>query len=71
MGELLAGRTIVIRSYEDFPPDAAAAAEYYRSVGIRSQLVIPLFVGGRIVAAVGFGSFRKTRKWPRGFHCAG
>jgi PAS domain S-box-containing protein len=67
VGELLAGRTIVIRSYEDFPPEAAAAAEYYRSVGIRSQLVIPLSVGGRIVAAVGFGSFRKTRNWPEDF----
>jgi PAS domain S-box-containing protein len=67
VGELLAGHTIVIRSYEDFPPEAAAAAEYYRSVGIRSQLVIPLSVGGRVVAAVGFGSFRNTRNWPEDF----
>ena len=33
--ELRSGRTIVIRSYEDFPPEAAAAAEYYRRVGLR------------------------------------
>ena len=26
VGELLAGRTVIIRSYEDFPPEAAAAA---------------------------------------------
>ena len=67
VGELLAGRTIIIRSYEDFPPEAAAAAEYYRCVGIRSQLVIPLSVGGRVVAAIGFGSFRNTRRWPEEF----
>jgi PAS domain S-box-containing protein len=65
--ELLAGRTVIIRSYEDFPPEAAAAVEYYRSVGIRSQLVIPLSVGGRVVAAIGFGSFHTTRRWPEEF----
>ena len=65
--ELLAGRTVIIRSYEDFPPEAAAAAEYYRRVGIRSQLVIPSSVGGRVVAAIGFGSLRTTRRWPEEF----
>jgi len=67
VGELLAGRTVAIRSYKDFPREAAAAAKYYRSIGIRSQLVIPLSVGGRIVAAIGFGSFRDTRNWPKEF----
>jgi len=67
VAELLAGRTVIIRSYEDFPPEAAATAEYYRSIGIRSQLVIPLSVGGRIVAALGFGSFRNSRTWPEEF----
>ena len=62
--ELLSGRTIVIRSYEEFPPEAAAEAEYYRRVGIRSQLAIPLRVGGRVVGAIGFGAFRSTREWP-------
>ena len=35
--ELRLGHTIVIRSYDEFPPEAAAAAEYYRRVGIRFQ----------------------------------
>ena len=69
---LVCGRTPCRTHYchsivRGFSPEAAAAAEYYRSVGIRSQLVIPLSVGGRIVAAVGFGSFRKTRNWPEDF----
>jgi PAS domain S-box-containing protein len=63
--ELLAGRIVTIRSYEDFPREAAAAARYYRGIGIRSQLAIPLSVGGRIVAAIGFGSFRTARNWPK------
>jgi PAS domain S-box-containing protein len=65
--ELRSGRTIVIRSYEDFPPEAAAAAEYYRRVGLRFQLVIPLPVSGRTVASIGLSAFRPTREWPDDF----
>jgi len=64
VSELRSGRAVVIRSYEDFPPEAAAEAEYYRRVGIRSQLAIPLRVGGRVAGAIGFGAFRSTREWP-------
>ena len=65
--EMLSGRTVVIRSYEDFPPEVAAAAEYYRSVGMRCILLIPILVGGRIVASIGFAAFRPTREWPDEF----
>jgi len=65
--ELRSGRTIVIRSYEEFPLEAAAAAEHYRRVGIRSQLVIPLPIDSRVVASIGFGAFHDTRKWPDEF----
>jgi len=65
--ELRAGRTIVIRSDKDIPPEAAAAAEYNRRAGVRSVLVIPLPVGSRVVAAIGFGAFRSTREWPAEF----
>jgi PAS domain S-box-containing protein len=41
--------------------------EYNRRVGIRSVLVIPLIVGGHVVAAIGFGAFRSTREWPAEF----
>lgn len=63
-GQLLSGRIVVIRSHEDIPRQEAAAAEYYRRVGIRSQLLVPLVVDGSIVATIGFGAFRATRKWP-------
>jgi PAS domain S-box-containing protein len=62
--ELGAGRTVVIRSDQDLPPEAAVAAEFNRRAGIRSVLVIPLPVGGRVVAAIGFGALRSTRQWP-------
>ena len=65
--ELRAGRTVVIRSDKDIPAGAAAAAEYNRRAGIRSVLVVPLRVDGRVVAAIGFGASRSTREWPSEF----
>jgi PAS domain S-box-containing protein len=65
--QLLCGRTVVVRSHEDIPAQEAAAAEYYRRLGIRSQLLVPLLVGGRVVATIGFGAFRSTRQWPDEF----
>jgi PAS domain S-box-containing protein len=65
--ELRAGRTVVIRSDKGIPPEAATAAEYNRRAGIRSVLVVPLRVDGRVVAAIGFGAFRSTREWPPEF----
>jgi PAS domain S-box-containing protein len=65
--ELRAGRTVVIRADKDIPPEAAAAAEYNRRGGIRSILVVPLPLDGRVVAAIGFGAFRATREWPPDF----
>jgi len=62
--ELRAGRVVDIRLDMDIPAEAAAAIEYNRRAGIRSVLVIPLPVGGRIVAAIGFGAFQSPRKWP-------
>ncbi len=65
--EIRAGRTVVIRSYEDFPPEAAATAEYYRRIGMRFILIIPISVGGRIIVSIGFGSVRPAREWPDEF----
>jgi PAS domain S-box-containing protein len=53
-----------VRSIEDYAPEAVEQIAYHRRVGIRSSLGLPLRVGGRIVGAITFVSFRSTRKWP-------
>jgi GAF domain-containing protein len=58
------GKIIALRSIKDFPSEAAGEAEYFRRSGMRSQLGIPLCVGGRIVASIGFTAFGTTRTWP-------
>jgi transcriptional regulator with GAF, ATPase, and Fis domain len=65
IGEVRAGRPVILhRLPDDLPAIAAGEIEYCRRSGIRSQLTIPLSIGGRIVGAIGFGAFRSTRRWP-------
>jgi transcriptional regulator with GAF, ATPase, and Fis domain len=63
-GELRAGRTVVFSTPADLPAEAVAEAEYCRRSGLRSNLAIPLRVGGRVVGALALTAFRRTRTWP-------
>ncbi|MEY6432831.1 sigma 54-interacting transcriptional regulator [Thioalkalicoccus limnaeus] len=65
LGELAAGRLVVLpRIPEDLPPQARVEAEYCQRVGLRSNLGIPLRVGGRVAAAITFAAFHHTRPLP-------
>ena len=61
--EARTGKTIVLRSVEDLPPEATGAVEYFRQSGLRSHLGIPIRVGGHIIAGIGFASFTKRQAW--------
>lgn len=65
IGELRAGRNVVQTPLpECLPPQALAEAAYCRRTGIRTHVSLPLAVGGRVAAALGFGAFRVTRALP-------
>ncbi|MBK1724029.1 sigma 54-interacting transcriptional regulator [Thiocystis violacea] len=65
LGELSAGRIMLLPSIpEDLPPQAEVEAEYCRRIGLRSNLGIPLRVGGRVMAAIAFSAFQRTRPLP-------
>lgn len=69
-GELRAGRMVVLAEIPaDFPSEAKAEAEYCRRIGLRSNLGIPLRVGGRVIGAITFTAFRQTRDWPDDLIC--
>jgi GAF domain-containing protein len=61
--EARTAKIIVIKSVEDLPPEATATAEYFRHSGLRSHLGIPIRVGGRVIAGIGFASFTKRQAW--------
>ncbi len=65
LAQLRANRIVVLETILDkIPPEAVAEAEYVRKSGVRSNLAIPLRVGGKVVGAIAFAAFHKTRAWP-------
>jgi PAS domain S-box-containing protein len=62
--QVLAGRTIAVRSMTELPPEAARDRETFRQFGFKSNLTIPLSVGGEpSMGALGFTT-RAERDWP-------
>lgn len=65
IGEICAGRAVLLANIPaDLPPGARAEVDYCARIGLKSHLAVPLRVGGRIVAAIGFSAFNRTRAWP-------
>src|SRR5205814_9276572 len=49
---------------DDLPQAAIHEREYCIQVALKSHVMIPLKVMGRVVGAIGFASFRYYRDWP-------
>lgn len=65
IAKLRSGETLIVQDPNiDLPPEAVGEAEYCQRTGLHSHLSIPLRIGGRVVGAIAFASFRETRAWP-------
>ncbi len=65
VGEMLAGRMVVLSSMEELPAEAAVDRESARLSGIKSNLCLPLAVGGGPpVGALAFNTLQAERGWP-------
>jgi signal transduction histidine kinase len=62
--KVLAGHTIVMSSLDALPDEAAVDRESMRRYGPKSNVVMPIRVGGVVVAVVGFGDLYRERSWP-------
>ena len=63
--QMLAGRVIAFSKLDELPAEAARDREAYRYFGIKSNVTIPLSVGGeRPIGALGFNTTRAERDWP-------
>ena len=63
--QMLAGRTIAIRSMDELPAEAARDRETYGHFGIKSVVAVPLSVGGGPpIGVLGFNTTRAERDWP-------
>ena len=57
------GETTVVRTLEDLPPEAHSEREFMESQGLKSSLVVPLRVGGRVMGVLSCSSFRHPQQW--------
>jgi formate hydrogenlyase transcriptional activator len=64
MARLRSGQSFIVQDSSDLPPEAVGEAEYFRKTGLHSHLSIPFRIGGRVIGAIAFASFRETRSWP-------
>ena len=63
--QMRAGRMVVLASLEELPSEAAVDRESARFVGIRSNVTLPLAVGGEPpLGALAFNTLRAQRDWP-------
>jgi formate hydrogenlyase transcriptional activator len=63
--QLQAGRIVVVPSLEEMPAEAARDREVCRQLGIKSNLSLPLSVGGGpLIGVLGLNTTRAERDWP-------
>jgi signal transduction histidine kinase len=61
--KIFAGETVALANIEDAPPEAAKDLEYARQAGCKSNLTVPLKIGGTVVGALAFDAVIQARKW--------
>ncbi len=63
-GKVLRGEIFMFSRPDDLPDEASDEKQLFLLNGLKSNLTIPLKVGGSVLGAVAFGSFRSERTWP-------
>jgi signal transduction histidine kinase len=61
---MLAGETVIMQSPHLLPPEAAVDRETFLRHGPKSNVIVPVKVGGTVFGAVAFGSLYRERSWP-------
>jgi signal transduction histidine kinase len=63
--QVLSGEVAVISRLEEMPPEASIDRESFRRDGNKSNVTIPLRIGGVVVGAILFGALISERWWSR------
>ncbi len=62
--QVLNGRKVQFTSVAELPTEAAVDKENICRVGLKSNLSLPLLVGGKPMGVLSFGTFKTERQWP-------
>ena len=63
LAKVLGGELVCVSSYDDLPEDTPDR-ESLKQAGTKSNVTVPLTVGGRVVGALTFAAIRHERAWP-------
>jgi len=58
------GETVVMDRISDLPDEALIDKKFLQGLKTKSNLIIPLAVGGSPLGLLGFGAIKKERAWP-------
>lgn len=61
--KMLAGETVVMSSPAKLPQEAAVDRQSFYRYGTKSNVVVPIKVGGTVVGAISFASLYQERSW--------
>ena len=64
LDQVLRNGIVAISSPSELPPEAARDRESFQDWGVRSGVVVPLSIGGKVVGALSFARLRGDRDWP-------
>ena len=62
--KMLAGETVVMQNPDMLPPEASIDRESFLRYGPKSNVMVPIKIGGAVFGAVGFGLLYRERSWP-------
>ena len=61
--QLMAGKTLILSSIDDLPPEAIKERELASKINFKSSITIPFSVGGKIAGALGFNTESFDKEW--------
>ena len=61
---LRSGRSLVLPRIDDLPPEANIDKASFRENGTKSNLTVPLKVGGKVEGILALGCLQRERDWP-------
>jgi signal transduction histidine kinase len=61
--KMLAGETVVMSNPDQLPREAAVDRESFHRYGTKSNVMVPIKVGGTVVGAMSFASLYQERSW--------
>jgi PAS domain S-box-containing protein len=57
------GEVVVVCRPEELPAEANVERHYMESLGVKSALIVPFVVGGKVIGGISIDGFRKQHNW--------